>query len=441
MLKFFSLVNQNLTIFVVIPLILIAGIFLTVKLRCIQITKIIVGVKHLFLKEEKEKGSISNFQAISTVLAGNLGTGNISGMAVALSIGGPGSLFWMWVMAFLGAIIKFAGCFLGFTYRIQNEEKEFVGGPMYYLKYGLKAKFLGGLFAFFCMITALTTGNFVQVNSIILPMKAIGINPFLLGVILAVFVAIVILGGTLRFAKVAEIIVPVMALLYLISAIIIVSIHYDKILYAFYLIFSSAFKPVTLAGGAIGYGFISALSSGFERGIFATDAGVGIAPILQSGAREKNPHLEGFVAMTAPLFVMIICTLTVLVLIVTNAWEVKGLESTNMCAWAFEKGLSTRFGNYIIIVSLLFFAFTTMLAWSTAAGKAIAYLFGIKSTKYFEYFFVVLVPIGALLKAKLVWTLADISMACMLIINMIGVIGLSKKVISGTKRSIENLEE
>jgi AGCS family alanine or glycine:cation symporter len=424
--------NENLTVYVVIPLILIIGLYLTFRMKWIQFTRIGVGLKHLLMKEEKEKGSISNFQAISTVLAGNLGTGNISGMAIALSVGGPGSLFWMWIMVFLSGILKYAGCFLGFKYRIKNKENEYVGGPMYYLTNGLKSKTLGILFAVFCIFTAITTGNLVQVNSIILPLKEIGINPFLVGIVLAILVGIVILGGTMRFARVAEVVVPVMALLYIISAAIILVIYYDKIIPALSLVIFSAFKPLALAGGGLGYGFFYALSSGFQRGVFATDAGVGVAPILQSGAREKKPVLEGFVAMTAPLFVIIICTMTVLVLMVTDAWVKSGLESTNMCAWAFEKGLSSKIGVYIIIVALLFFAFTTILAWSTAAGKAVEYLFGLKSEKIFEYIFVLIVPVGALLNVKLIWSLADVSMALMLIINLIAVIGLSKKIIKDT---------
>jgi alanine or glycine:cation symporter, AGCS family len=429
---FLSVLNQNLTVFVIVPIIFLAGVYLTIKLKYIQITKLKLGVHHLFMKEEREKGSISNFQAISSVLAGNLGTGNISGMAVALTLGGPGSLIWMWVMAFLGSVIKYVGCYLGFKYRVRNKEGEYVGGPMYYLKNGLNSKFVAILFSVFCLLTALTVGNFVQVNSVVLPLEQIGINPILLGVTLAVIVGIVVLGGTLRFARVAEVVVPFMAVLYFFSATYILVIHADKIIPAISVIVSASVKPIAITSGAIGYGFFYALSSGFSRGVFATDAGVGIAPILQSGAREKKPVLEGCVAMTAPLFVMIICSMTVLVLMVTDAWQVSGMESTNMCAWAFEKGMDTKVGGYIIMVSLLFFAFTTIMAWSTAAGKAAEFLFGLKGEKIFEYIFIVMIPLGAVLESQLIWMIADVSMAFMLITNLIGVCGLSKKVIKDT---------
>lgn len=424
--------SQYLTIYIIVPFMFLIGIYLTFRLKFLQFTRLSIGIKHLLRSDKKDKGSISNFQAISAVLAGNLGTGNISGMAVAIALGGPGSLFWMWFMAILGSIIKYAGCFLGFRYRIQNKEKEYVGGPMYYLSRGLKSRFLAVLFSIFCIITALITGNFVQVNSILLPLEGIGIDPFTLGIVLAFLVGIVILGGILRFARVVEVIVPLMAFIYLVAAIIILFLHYEKIPSALNLIFKGAFEPISMPGGVLGYGIFYALSSGFKRGIFATDAGVGIAPILQSGAKEQNPVSEGLVALTAPLFVLIICTMTFLVLLVTNAWTDSGMESTNMCVWAFENGLSSKWGGYIIILSLFFFAFTTILAWSTAAGKAVEFLFGTKGSKLFQYFFILFVPIGALLESRLLWTLADISMAFMLIINLIAVIGLSPKIIHAT---------
>jgi AGCS family alanine or glycine:cation symporter len=384
------------------------------------------------MKEEKEKGSISNFQAISAVLAGNLGPGNISGMAIAISVGGPGSLFWMWIMAILGMVIKYVGCFLGFKYRIKNKEKEYVGGPMYYLSSGMKNKFMGVLFSIFCIFTAITAGNFVQINSISLPLARIGVSPILIGIILAIFVAFVIFGGLLRFARVVEVLVPFKALFYLVFAVFILILYKERVLPALSLVFSSAFKPTALSGGFVGYGFLYAVRVGFQRGIFATDAGIGIAPILQSGAREKNSILEGFVAMIAPLVVMIVCSITILVLIVTDAWTNSGMKSTNMCVWAFKKGLSSNLGEYVVIISLISFAFTSILAWSVAGGKAMEFLFGSKNEKFFKYIFILIVPIGTILQVDLVWLLADIGMALMLIINVIGITALFKKVSKDT---------
>ena len=434
MLNFLIQLNQNFTLFIIIPFIFLVGAYLTIRLRFIQILKIHIGISHLVNTKErkKEKGSISNFQALSAVLAGNLGTGNISGMAIALFLGGPGSLVWMWVMSFLGSVLKYAGCFLGFQYRHKNAEGEYVGGPMYYLSFGLKKKFLGVIFAICCIIAALFAGNFIQVNSITLPLENIGIPLPWIAVSLTLLTGAVILGNTQRLVRVVEVIVPAMAILYLAASFVILARYYDKIFDAFGLILSSSFNPVALAGGALGYGFFHALATGFERGILATDAGVGIAPILQSGAKEKNSIMEGLVAIVAPFLVMIICTITFLILIVTNAWEESGMESTNMCVWAFEKGLSSRWGGYTIVVTLFFFAFTTILAWSLAAKKAVEFLLGLKAVKIFEYFFLICIPLGTIAKIYFIWTMADISMALMLIFNLVGIIGLSNQVIKKT---------
>lgn len=434
MLEYLIRLNQNFTLFIIIPIVFLVGAYLTIRLRLIQITKIHIGISHLISnkKRDKEKGSISNFQALSSVLAGNLGTGNISGMAIAIFLGGPGSLVWMWVMAFLGSVLKYAGCFLGFQYRHKNEEGEYVGGPMYYLSLGLKKKFLGVFFAICCIVTALLTGNLIQVNSITLPLENIGIPLPLIAIALTLLVGIVILGNTQRLVRVVEVIVPLMAVIYLAASLVILARHYEHLSGSFSLIISSSLKPLAIGGGVLGYGFFHALTTGFERGIFATDAGVGVAPILQSGAKEENPIMEGLVAVVAPFFVMIICTMTFLILIVTNAWQDSGMESTNMCVWAFEKGLSSSWGGYTIVVTLFFFAFTTILAWSLAAKKAMEFLLGLRAAKIFEYFFLLCVPLGTIAKVYLIWTLADISMALMMVFNLIGIIGLSNKLIRKT---------
>ncbi len=379
--------NDTITLYLVCPLIFFVGLYLSFRLKFLQISKIKTGLSYLFKKEEKSKGDISHFEAISTVLAGNLGTGNISGIAVALTMGGPGALVWMWVMAFFGAIIKFAGCLLSVRYRHQNPESDFVGGPMYYLDHGLNLKSVARAFAIFAIFTSLTVGNLVQVNSISLPLATIGWHPIIVGVLLAIFVAFVLIGGGHRFAVVAATVVPIMAFLYLSVAIYILLSYYDKILPAFGLMFQSALYPTTMAKGALGYGVMRAVTTGFERGVFATDAGTGIAPILQASTRTKSPVIEGIVAMVAPLVVMVICTITGLVLIVTDAWQTECLQSTNMCTWAFTQGFGNRVGFYVVVVSLILFAFTTILAWAYCAEKAVEYLWGLKWMRLFQWLY------------------------------------------------------
>jgi alanine or glycine:cation symporter, AGCS family len=429
-IQLISLINDYITFFLVIPSIFIIGIYLTSRVGFIQITKLKKGISHLLKTEKGETGNISHFEAISTVLAGNLGTGNISGMAVAMSTGGPGALVWMWVMAFLGAILKYAGCVLGVKYRHINEEGEYVGGPMYYIDQGLGLKSVACLFSLFTILTAFTVGNFVQVNSVTLPLSMIGWNPLVCGVVIAVLVAIVLLGGMSRVSVVAATVVPIMALIYFLAALFIIFMHLDQLLPSLKLMIQSAFGFQSLAGGALGYGVLKAISVGFERGVFATDAGVGVAPILQSSAKTKNPVVEGIVAMVAPIVVMVICTLTGLVLIITGAWLQPDLESTNMCTWAFEQGIGHWFGAHLVIISLVLFAFTTILAWAYCAEKAAEYLWGLRSVKWLMILYVLLIPVGTMIDVSLAWKLADTCMAVMLFANLLGVTGLSNVVIT-----------
>lgn len=425
--------NETFTFFFVFPAIVLLGIYLTYRLRCVQLSKLKLSFACLLRKDSNCQGNISHYQAVSSVLAGNFGTGNISGMAIAISTGGPGALVWMWVMAFLGASIQYASCILGVKYRQKNSEGEFVGGPMYYLRDGLGCKKLGALFAVFTIFGALTVGNFAQINSVTLPLEEMGLHPFLCGIVMAVLVGAVLLGGIQRVAKLASFIVPLKALIYLSMALIILSVNAENIIPAFKLMFQAAFSPNSALGGLLGFGTMQAISSGFDRGLFATDAGTGIVPILQSSARTTNPVIDGVVTLVAPFLVMIVCTTTGLVLLVTGVWQDPSLQSTNMVTHAFQEGLGHSVGAYVVIIALVLFAFTTILAWACCAEKAIGFLWGIKQADWFKYFYVALVPVGTLIHVDLIWRLADISISLMLMINLIGVIGLSKQVIGESR--------
>lgn len=426
--------NEVFTFFFVFPTIVVLGLYLTFKLRCVQLSKLKMSFSCLLRHSETNQGNISHYQAVSAVLAGNLGTGNISGMAIALSTGGPGALVWMWVMAFLGASIQYASCLLGVKYRKQNEKKEYVGGPMYYLKEGLGFNSAAALFSLFTIIGALTVGNFAQVNSVVLPLKTMGFDPLICGLVMTVLVGGVLIGGIQRIARLASIIVPVKALLYLGTALVILIFHADRILPAFQLMFQAAFSPQSVMGGVAGFSLFKAISVGFDRGIFATDAGTGIVPILQSSARTTNPVIDGVVTLVAPFLVMIVCTTTGLVLLVTGVWENADLKSTNMVTQAFHQGLGHPFGAYVVIVALLLFAYTTILAWACCAQKAIGFLWGNRYAKWFNYFYIALIPMGTFIQVDLIWRLADLSIAFMLVTNLIGVAALSKEVIGQTRR-------
>ena len=425
--------NETFTFFFIFPAIFLIVVYLTYRLRCVQISKLKLSFACLLKKEGSSQGNISHYQAVSSVLAGNFGTGNISGMAIAISTGGPGALVWMWVMAFLGASIQYSSCILGVKYRLKNSEGEFVGGPMYYLRDGLGYKKLGALFALFTILGALTVGNFAQINSVTLPLQAMGFHPLLCGIVLALLVGVVLLGGIQRVAKLASFIVPLKAFIYLSIALIILAMNADNILPAFKLMFQSAFSPQSALGGFLGFGTMQAITSGFDRGLFATDAGTGIVPILQSSARTSNPVIDGVVTLVAPFLVMIVCTTTGLVLLVTGVWQDPTLKSTNMVTHAFQVGLGHSIGAYVVIIALVLFAFTTVLAWACCAEKAIGFLWGLKQAHWFKYFYVALIPVGTLIHVDLIWRLADISISLMLMINLIGVIGLSKEVIGESR--------
>ncbi len=423
-------INHSFTLYVIFPAIMLLGGYLTLRLKVPQVTKIGLSVK-LLLQKSKGAGSISHYQAMSSVLAGNFGTGNISGIAIAITSGGPGALVWMWIMAFFGAAIQYASCFLGVKYRSVSKSGEFSGGPMYYLANGLGLKVLSSIFCIVTIFAAFTVGNLTQMHSICLPLKACGLEPLTTAIIITLSAFVVILGGIKRVARVASTVVPLKAILYLGTCLVILAMHYESVLPALKLMFSSAFSFDQAASGVLGYTVAQALSSGFDRGLFATDAGTGIVPILQSSARSENPVLDGVVTLVTPFLVMIVCTMTGLVLITTGAYEL-GLKSTDMVTYAFEKGLSSSIGFYIVIVALMLFVYTAVIAWAYCGQKAMGFLYP-KGVKAFQYCYIGAIPLGGLLHVDLIWGLADISISMMLLINVIGVALLSKQVIEASK--------
>lgn len=422
--------NLYFTLYCIFPGIIGIGCFLTWKLKFVQLTHLKQGFS--FLKENKTRGvgNISRFKALSAVLAGNFGTGNISGMAIAIATGGPGALVWMWVMAFFGSVIQYASCTLGVAFRKKTENGEYVGGPMYYLTDGLGQKMLGSVFAVCTLFGAITVGNFAQTNSVILPLKQMGLDPLYCSLVIAALVGVVILGGIKRLAGCASVIVPVKAALYFLTALVILLMHYDLVIPAFKLMFQSAFGFSQVAGGVAGFGMLKAITIGFDRGLFATDAGTGVVPIVQASTRSQHPAMEGVASLIAPFIVMIVCTATGLVLIVTGAWLEPGLQSTNMVTFAFSKGLGSSIGSYIVIISLFLFGYTSMFSWAYCGEKALEFLVGAKRGKWFRYFYIALVPIGSIMHVSMIWVMADLSITLMLFVNLIGIAGLSHYVVN-----------
>lgn len=421
-----------LSVYLLIPFVAIVGLIFSIRFQFIQCTHVLKAWKFFFGDRDPSKRS-SSFSAVAAVLGGNLGTGNISGMAVALAMGGPGALFWMWIMATLGAILKFVGCILGVLYRQKGSHGEYIGGPMYYIGKGLRQKGMAKIYCILALCAALTVGNMVQMNSLALPFTQAGVPPLATGLIMSLITASVILGGLQRFSRIASYVVPFMAVGYVAACLIILLVFVDKLPQAILHVFHSAFDSSAFTGGVAGFAILQAVRVGFDRGLFATDVGVGIDAIVHSSVESNHSQTQtaltqGLISTLSPFIVMIVCTLTGLVLMVTDAWMVPGLESTNMCIEAFKRGFGFDLAGHVITVTLFFFAFTTILTWSFCYDKAIEYLFSAKYVRLFQYVFVAIIPLGALFHVQAVWNVADIFMNLMLIINVIALIGLYKEV-------------
>lgn len=340
-------------------------------------------------------------------------------------------------MAFLASILKFMGCFLGVAYRERDQAGEWVGGPMYYLAKGLNFPTLAKLFCLLTIFSALTVGNMVQVHALSLPFKTMGAPPLLLGAAIALLVGGVIWGGLQRFAYVVTMVVPFMAASYIIACLSIIFIMYDQMGNVVTLIWSSAWNFEPVAGGALGYSVFHAIKAGFDRGLFATDSGLGLAPIIHSAVTDQhekwdNKVVQGIISILSPMIVMIVCTMTGAVLLATGVWQNTELESTNICIEAFKIGLNSPFAGHIITITLFFFAFTTILTWAFCADKSVEYLWGRKYIKAFQVIFIACIPVGVFTHGITLWVIADISINLMFIINMIGVVGLSSQVIQFT---------
>ena len=426
--------NHLFTLFIVFPAVIVLGAYLSIRLRFIQLTSLKKSFLCLTSPQTNAAGNISPFRAVCSVLAGNLGTGNISGMAVAITTGGPGALVWMWIMVVAGSAIQFVSCVLGAFYRKKNSSGEFIGGPMYYLQEGLGFKKIAFAYSMLVIFGAIAIGNLAQINSVVLPLEKLGFDPLLCSSLIAIFVGLVILGGIERISHFASIVVPFKAILYLGTALAIICLHPDARIPSIKLMFQEAFGLSAAAGGLAGASVLKAITTGFDRGLFATDAGLGIVPILQASAKSEHPVMDGIASLLAPLVVMIVCTATGMVLLTTGAWQEQSLQSTNMVTHAFSVGLGHPIGGYIVIVALVLFAFTTIMAWCYCGEKALAHLTGSENTRWFRLFFIGLIPIGSVLQVDSIWILADIAVSLMLAINLIGIIGLTPHAIDSSRR-------
>ena len=423
------------------------GIYFTFKLNFIQMFKLPLAIKYLFLNDDDKsdneaKGEVSSFAALCTALSATIGTGNIVGVATAIATGGPGALFWMWVAAFFGMATKYAEGVLAIKYREVDENAEMSGGPMYYIEKGVGNKFLANMFAFFGIAVALLgIGTFGQVNSISkAALISFNIPIWFTAIIITILVTLVTLGGIKRISNVAEKIVPTMAILYIIGALLVLICNFKAIPSAITLIIKSAFNPSAVLGGTTGITISLAIQMGIGRGVFSNEAGLGSAPIAAAAAKTKYPVKQGLISMIGTFIdTIIICTMTGLAIVLTGSFN-SGLEGAAMTTFAFENGLPFAIiGKYIVNIGLIFFAFTTIIGWNYYGERCIQYLIGIKGIKFYKIIFIALVGVGPFLSLNLVFIIADIVNGLMALPNLIGLIKLRNIVISETNNFFENI--
>ena len=442
-------------------LILAGGLLLTVRLRLLQVRKLPLALKWMIKNEEEAEGArgeISSFAALCTALSATIGTGNIVGVATAVGAGGPGALFWMIVAAFFGMATKYSEGLLAVKYRVVAEDGHSLGGPFYYIERGMGAKWkwLAKLFAFFGVCVGLFgIGTFSQVNGIASAVNgffdpnnqhSVKILPFLgeyswsvviASLILAFCVAAVLIGGVKRIASVSQIIVPFMAIIYVVFVIILVICNITEVPAAIVTIVKAAFNPRAVTGGVVG-SMIVAMQKGVARGIFSNEAGLGSAPIAAAAAQTKEPVRQGLVSMTGTFIdTIVICTLTGLSIVLTGAWQVEGLEGVQVTTYAFQNGLPfpAEVSSFILMLCLVFFAFTTILGWDYYSERCLEYLSGgnMKHVKVYRWIYILAVFIGPYMTVSAVWTIADIFNGLMAIPNMIALFALSGVVVKETR--------
>lgn len=442
-------------------LILAGGIYLTVRMGILQIRKLPLALKWMVKNEENGEGEVTSFGALCTALSATIGTGNIVGVATAIGTGGPGALFWMELAAFFGMATKYAEGLLAVKYRVVDEENHALGGPFYYIERGMgeKWKWLAKIFAFFGICVGLFgIGTFSQVNGISSAINSFfdpdmkwtvtipGIGEYswtvvIASLILSVCVALVLIGGIKRIANVSQVVVPFMAIIYVVICAVLLICNFKAIPDAIVTIVKGAFNPSAVTGGVVG-SLLIAMQKGVARGIFSNEAGLGSAPIAAAAAKTKEPVRQGLISMTGTFIdTIVICTMTGLSIVLTGAWQVEGLEGVGVTTYAFQQGLPIpeELSAFLLMLCLVFFAFTTILGWDYYSERCLEYLSGgkQKSILVYRWLYIIAVFIGPYMTVKAVWTIADIFNGLMAIPNMIAIFALSGVVVKETRGFFE----
>lgn len=429
------------------------GLLLSIRTGFVQFRKFNYAIKNtigkIFHKHDVKKGEVSPFQAMTTALAATVGTGNISGITFAVTLGGAGAIFWLWVSALIGMCTKYSEVVLAVRFRERNSHGDYVGGPMYYIKNGLGKnwKWLGALFCIFGALAAFGIGNAVQIgnitDSINTAIQAFypaavsekGTINLILGIVLAVLVAVVSIGGIKRIGAVTEKMIPFMSLVYIVGSLAVIFINYERIIPVFGDIFRGAFDPSAVVGGALGVSIKECITWGFKRGVFSNEAGLGSAPIAHAATSEKEPVRQGLYGIFEVFMdTIVICTLTGLTLLVSGIdlnYGVKGTTALN--AAAFGTVFGEQGSAVVIAVGITLFALSTVFSWALYGSRCAEFLFGSKIIKPYQILFVIIVVVGATMDIDLAWDIADTLNGLMAIPNLIALVGLSGVVVKLTK--------
>ncbi len=422
------------------------GLYFTLLLKGMQFRYLAYSLKLAFTRQDDNaQGDISQFQALMTALAATIGIGSIAGVATAIVAGGFGAVFWMWVIALVGMVTKFAEAILAVKYRIVDERGQMSGGPMYYISRGLKWKWLASAFAIFCALSAFGGGNLIQSNSIAAAVQdLIHLPPVWTGTLLSAITAIVLLGGIKSIGKVSSYLVPIMALLYILGGLIILTLEFDKIPQGLLRIVTTAFTGQAAFGGFLGATVMAAVQLGVARGVSSNEAGLGSAPIAAAAAKTDVPGRQALISMSGVfLSSIVVCTMTALVISVTGVLgqagvDGKALNGSLLVMQAFRSVIPG--GDIIVTIGLILFGFTTIVGWSYYGEKCIEYLSGTKVLFGYRILFCLFVFLGSVMSFEMVWPIADIMNGLMALPNLIGLLGLSSVILIESRAFFALLE-
>lgn len=437
-------VSDFLMTYIVSTLLIITGITYTIRLKFFQFRHfphILKNTIGSIFQKNKKSGTITPFQAFASSLGTTAGATNIVGVAVAIALGGPGALFWMWVVSIIGMATKYAEIVLGLKYREQNEEGEWVGGAMYYIKKGTGLKFLAGVFAFFLMLEIFAS-IMVQSNSITTQLKAaFNFNEMIIGVFLIIFVGIIVIGGIKRVGKVTDKLVPFMILAYIVTTLIVILWHWDQIPIAFALIFKHAFTPISATGGFAGAAIAGGLRWGISRGLYSNEAGMGTAPLAHSAAQTDHPSKQAIWGILSVFTdTIVICSLTGFAVLTTGAWKEVGADkASSMVDVALSTVMGNFYGSFFVAIFLFLFVITTIIVMIFYGEKQVEYLFGIKAAKASRFIYLSAIFIGGIGGLQFIWQFLDLLLAAITLVNLVPLLLLNKEVKEITEDYVDRI--